>query len=152
MCVSVRTGTRVGGYVCVYVCMRLLHVCSVHSGSVSQSFFTYGTSFLPFIFVTFVLAGKESLDGPLRNLPWTPRRSILYRCGSLGNMTRYSGRLRRWSTLRTTPREIGGERGEPVARRTLTCTIQRVPGVEGKEPRREGCHQLSPRFTHRIIQ
>lgn len=46
----------------------------------------------------------------------------------------------------------GGERGEPVARRTLTCTIQRVPGVEGKEPRREGCHQLSPRFTHRIIQ
>jgi len=53
-------------------------VCYVHSGSVSQSFFTYGTSFLSFIFVTFVLVEKESLDGPLRNLPWTPRCSILY--------------------------------------------------------------------------
>lgn len=58
---------------CVYVrvCARLLHVCYVHSGSVSQSFFTYGTSFRSFIFVTFMLVGKESLDGPLRNLSWT---------------------------------------------------------------------------------
>lgn len=61
VCMNVRT-VRACGY------MRLLRVCYVHSGSVSQSFFTYGTSFLPFIFVTFVLVGKESLDGPLRNL------------------------------------------------------------------------------------
>jgi len=48
----------------MYVYMRLLHVYYVHSGSVSQSFFTYGTSFLPFIFVTFVLARKESFGWP----------------------------------------------------------------------------------------
>lgn len=145
MCVSVRTGTRVGvcGYVCV--CMRLLHVCSVHSGSVSQSFFTYGTSFLPFIFVTFVLAGKESLDGPLRNLPWTPRRSILYPCGSLGNMTRYSGRLRRWSTLRTTPREIGGG-GERRAGREKDPNVH-DPACAWRRRQRAAERRLSPTIS-----
>lgn len=38
--------------------------------------------------------------------------------------------------------------GQPFKVQNPTC----VSGVEGKEPRREGCHELSPRFTHRIIQ
>jgi len=136
-------------YARVCVCVRYVHgrcACNVH---VWQCFSTRLRSWQ--------LALSRS-SPPLRprssaKLGWT--RSPIRAPPSLAATRRDATRGPRAAIARSTlveNRSPSWRSSQPVTSPSPAPRFERVSGVEGKEPRREGCHELSPRFTHRIIQ